>query len=74
MRNFEDCVHTLGLVEKRLESQDKLFELLNKVLAPLWWMMGNDGQKAISVFQAAHVEHRKLVASLREDLERTRGG
>jgi len=61
MRNLDDCVRVLGLVEQRLDSQDKLFELLDNCFSRLWWKMGTEEESAIRDFRVAHAAHRALV-------------
>lgn len=68
----DDVVNVMNLFDKRLDSVDQLFELLDKVVAALWWGEGTEGKMAIESFRKVRSEHKKSVAQFHAELEKLR--
>jgi hypothetical protein len=68
----DDVVNIMNLFDKRLDSVDQLFDLLDKAMASLWWGEGTDGKAAIEGFRKACHRHREQVAQFHADLEKLR--
>jgi len=64
MTTLDECAKAIGDLQARLESSEHLADLLDRVLAEIWWKSSDDAKRDIREFHKAYLEHKTLVARL----------